>query len=374
MNNFFLITGMARSGTTLLDKLLDAHPSAKAVSQPIPMLYRNLKAEFFKANEIIEGRYVLNDLFEENRYGNKDLFEFLDNFKISISMLESTIESMKGWSGQSTALNKDYLINNYSPNSLFKFYLNLLESYSKDDSFAAIGTKEILLEEFIDYFMNKNIKVILVIRDPRDVITSLNFGKGTEYGGNHRPTLFHLRNWRKSIAIANTFENNKNCLVIKYEDLVNNKYDTLLRITKFLDLEQFRKGYFNEGIKSSNGVFWEGNSSTEKHKGINSKNTGKFKTHLSPDMITYIEYMCEPEMKAMGYKLESEVSEPKDFDEPFVIGDCGLDPNMSSSDYEMKRERNRLNILKTSKYEEKDLIPYFYSKENYLKLKHNLIY
>ena len=58
-----------------------------------------------------------------------------------------------------------------------------------------IGSKEIFCEEYIPYFLSNGVKVILLIRDPRDIITSLNFGKGADFTGEIRPTLFNIRNW-----------------------------------------------------------------------------------------------------------------------------------------------------------------------------------
>lgn len=369
MSQPFLITGMARSGTTLLDKLIDAHPAAMAISQPIPMLYRIIKFEFFKQNGISTNKYVLNDLFEENRYSRGDLRSFLKKFKISQSTLNEALLSMKGWSGQSTDLNKDAILHDYFPQELVKFYKHLLGIYNLNNELQAIGTKEILVEEFAEYYLENSIKVILVVRDPRDVITSLNIGKGTEYGGTHRPLLFHLRNWRKSIAVANTFKNHSNFLILKYEDLINRQEESFLGITNFLEVKPFPSDHFDNGIKGNDGKVWEGNSSTDKHSGINSSNTGKYQKYLDKETISYIEYICEPEMRLFGYELNSEVSEPVNFKELFDIGDCGLNPNMSGDKEELLKEKRRRDLLASSDPTPNLVLSYFYSNQNYQSLK-----
>ncbi len=71
--DYFLITGMSRSGTTLLEKLLDSHQELKVLSQPLPLFYRYLKQQFFLKIDYPETHYVLNDLFIEERYSIEDL-------------------------------------------------------------------------------------------------------------------------------------------------------------------------------------------------------------------------------------------------------------------------------------------------------------
>lgn len=369
MSISFLITGTSRSGTTLVDKLLDSHPSTRALSQPIPKVYRAFKSEFFNSLGVSDVTYVLNDLFDERRYTAKDFLSFLMRFRMSHSEMATTLDSMQGWSGQYTKLNKDALLENYRPQTLIEFYSHMLEVYQSQSGIQAIGTKETLVEEFVEYYLQSGVKIILVVRDPRDVITSLNIGKGTEYGGTHRPTLFHIRNWRKSIAVANTFNDHKGFMMLKYEDLIDHQTKTLQRITDFLSIDPFKPNHFENGIKRSDGGYWEGNSSSDKHTGINSKNKGKYRKHLDPNTISYIEYLCAPELKMLDYEFDFELKEPESFKEPFEIGECQLDPKMSGSSFELDKERLRLSLLKESTIPLNETLAQFYSERNFQQLK-----
>ena len=46
--SFLFVTGMLRSGTTLLDKLLSIHPQALVHSQPLTPLYVKVKRAFLQ--------------------------------------------------------------------------------------------------------------------------------------------------------------------------------------------------------------------------------------------------------------------------------------------------------------------------------------
>lgn len=378
-SNHFFITGMARSGTTLLDKLLDSHHSLSVLSQPFPMLYRRVKTDFLKSINYPSTYYVLNDLFNQHFYKPGQFLEYLQSNTISKSVIRDTFSAMKDWSGQYTKVNDvDKLLEQLDEGELADILRKLTEVIAGEGG-RGYGTKETLVEEFIPYYISCGIKVILIIRDPRDVITSLNFGKGTEYGGQHRPTLFHIRNWRKSIALANTFMDSKMMLSIRYEDLLNNQTETLGKICRFLDVENFKENHFEDGIRTSGGKTWEGNSSTGQKSGIDSANFAKYKKFLSEQQIHYIEQMCAPEMLTIGYKPDvlSEVRKfnKPEFTEPFRISaDTNLDPLMSSSDAQIELEKKRYELLKSDiVLQEGEIVPYFYSMPNYLKLREAIV-
>lgn len=363
----FLITGMARSGTTLLDRMLNSHPEITAISQPLPKLYRYVKAAFLKEIGYENDYYVLGDLFLENRYSRNELLEFLKTYKLNKAAIQEVLDSMKGWSGQTSTVKEDDLLGLKRPLGLEEIYRDFL-SYNSNSSLA-LGTKEIIVEEFVEYYLQQGIKVILIIRDPRDVLTSLNVGKGPEYGGVHRPTLFHLRNWRKSVSIANTFVNHPGFHLVKYEELIQQPLDELNAMSEFLGVDIFNETILSEKLSNSDGSVWQGNSSTEMLNGVNASNSKKYKKYLSEQTIEYTEYICRHEMQLHGYELENRNPLPNSFREPFVIGECGLDKELSTRKDELLNELYRSNFLKEEKLDEKTALSYFYSLKNYQALK-----
>lgn len=373
MKSFF-ITGMARSGTTFLDKLLGSHPQLGVLSQPFPFLFRNIKSAFFEEINYPSTDYILNDLFLERHYLRADFRMFLEAYEIDRPFLNQVFKEMEGWSGQLTKIDFLNIKLDQNRSQLSDVYKDVISqtnvSMRKVSNY--IGAKEILAEEFIEYFSSKGIKCLVIIRDPRDVITSLNVGSGTKYGGNIRPTLFHLRNWRKSVAISNTFAQNPNFLAVKYEDLILNRSLILERITDFLEVKPFSVHHFDSGIRQSDGTIWEGNSSTTDKMKLDTNNYNKYRGYLDRETITYIENICFPEMKALGYGFESSDSlnleRLSQFKEQFKVDVDNLDINMSSNVIELEKEKQRLDLLKRDAFK-KEIQECFYSIENYIKLK-----
>jgi hypothetical protein len=54
--------------------------------------------------------------------------------------------------------------------------------------------------------LDKGIHVVIILRDPRDMIASLNFSERDNATGSDRPVLYSMRIWRKSVATAIAFE------------------------------------------------------------------------------------------------------------------------------------------------------------------------
>jgi hypothetical protein len=372
--SYFLVTGMARSGTTLLEKLLCNHPEIGILSQPFPFLYRELKKAFFRKIDYPETYYVLSDLFSETRYTPLELIEFLEHYKITKKYLKSIFDKMDGWSGQLTDFDdQDNFLSSYIPQQLAKVYQLLVVQGNYNQSAKVVGTKEIIIEEFITYYLQKKIKVIHIVRDPRDVYTSINYGKGVSFAGQHRPSLFHLRNWRKSIYIGLTYQNNPNFITLKYEDLIDHPIKELNRIAQFLEIDPFNHSTFRDGIKDQQGKIWKGNSSTDNFDlGISVTNKNKYQQYLSNNTVKYVEYMTWPEMLSYGYEpyaLEDPLSyDPNDFSEPFKIAIDDLDVNMSSNETQLKLEKKRLENLIKSGITVSEIKSIYYSEKSFEKL------
>lgn len=337
MNRIF-ITGMGRSGTTLLDKLLSNHQDIEVLSQPFPMLFTELKKEFL--NSIGEQKYyVLNDNAFNNDYDLSDFNLFLDTYKFSYQHLKQIFEAMQNYSGQMTKVSFDL-----TPNKSYSF-IDLFDSILKSNCIKKdinfFGAKEIMCEEFIPYLSQKNTKIILIIRDPRDVVASVNYPKGEKYLGSKKPTLFVLQGWRRTIDYIKNIQNNENIIFIKYENLVTTPYLELNKIAEFLGVNKFSEDSFDNGICDRDGNLWKANTSFEtKTSFISSKSVGGYKNVLSSDEVNYIESICKDEMKFMGYAFDSKPNSKiiKEFKDYGVEDSNNLDKNFSSSKENIESE------------------------------------
>jgi hypothetical protein len=379
MKKSLFVTGMSRSGTTLLQKMLDAHPTMEILPQPFPFVFRQVKKDFFEFKGISPSRYVLHDLFNETRYSSMEFADFIKDYSMSQPKLRDVFDEMKDWSGQQVKpKNLEFLTRTSQGTGFEKIYAGLLQGMKSSNKAGIIGSKEILTEEFVGYMLSKQVKVILIYRDPRDVLTSINFGKGTHYVGDYRPTLFHLRNWRKSVAIRNTFLSNPNFLSFSYEKLTNDHDSVLEEVCRFLEIDNFPdSGLFGSKIPVVDGQ-WQGNSSQDSKSGVNESSVGRYRQLLPTDMIRYTEYICYPEMKSLGYSIDEEILDqnynPSSFKEPFEIdselSDIASDFSMSDSQLGLEKERFRLLSQLDSTQEE--IERFFYSIENYATLSQSL--
>lgn len=310
---------MGRSGTTLIDKLLSNHPKIDILSQPFPLIFVSLKKKYLG----ILGKdqyYVLNQHLHDENFSQDKFDQFLDNVTFDKNYLQSIFNNMKHYSGQTIKPSYPIVENlEMDLSSLDGIYKSSIELFDVKDSYY-IGSKEIMCEEFLPYFIKNNYKTMLVYRDPRDIIASINYPKSKKYLGNKKPTLFLLRTWKKSIRYLNSLRGNKNFFFIKYEDLINRPYKNLNKITDFLHIPSFQDNQFDHGIYDRDGSLWNANTSKDKEvSSISSNSIESYKKCLSLEEIHYIESICNKDMKQLGYNFETTpsikaISQFKDYD------------------------------------------------------------
>ena len=376
MNNLLFISGTSRSGTTLIDRLISSHPELSVLSQPFPYLFLFAKKSFL-ASLGYENEYnVLSSCFMEKRYNIRDFNNYLNNLTISSDEVVKLFEQMQNYSGQKIKLSNISILENLNKkDSFINHFKNLLSIMQKKTNISYVGSKEICCEEFFPFLTENSVKCIMIIRDPRDVISSSVFGNSEEYIGKHRPVLFYIRNWRKSVAFKIHLENNNNFLFLKYEDLVNNPLNELNKITEFLKIKNFTEEILRKDIVDQDGRRWVGNSSyNPDYSLISQKSQGKYKELMPPEMINYIESLCFPEMNHLNYEITTDTKDYKKhllrYKEPFVISRPEFEPDFSTSESNLKDEIKRIELLQSQKAENaNELTDYYIFSEVYTKLK-----
>jgi hypothetical protein len=150
-----------------------------------------------------------------------------------------------------------------------------------------------------DYFDPRFKKVIYLIRDPRDVLTSLypyliSLGviskkcSKTNFLKKYFKEEFNANfgSWNDNVGSWIGINNEKKIIIIKYENLAKNILKESLKICKFLEIKKTKK-QINTAIKKS-GVF----------KG----EVGLWKNFFSKNDINQIKKHCGKNMKFLGYK------------------------------------------------------------------------
>lgn len=297
-----LLTGCYRSGTSLLDKVLHAHPNIVLASQAYPILFHYVKHQFLK-DKGLERRYPLDHLFQEKAYAPEEFYEFLESFILSSEHLEALFEQTAAFTAgvwtPELYNDKERFVPGTFWNLLTQFNDGIRRLFPREDALFA-GSKEIIVEEYIPYLLFKGAKVVLVIRNPLDVITSVNFSQ-KNYMGENRPMLYSLRAWRKSVAFALAYDSDPNFVWVTYENLVRQTRSTLNKLSQGLGLEHYPQDTFDKGLLNQYGQPWKGNSSFGGTFGFDTSALGRYKTRLPRQVIAYIEAACYPEMRALGY-------------------------------------------------------------------------
>ncbi len=326
---YLFTTGMFRSGTTLLSRMLNTHSKIVLAADILLEFFKAFRNEVYYRNNVpvenpsrpLENNFKLKHkvIFDQIENGNFELdLQFskiseitkkIKNFALTSSELYSkNLESLKG---------SNYL------EILFQLLNTIDKTYAKKGS-TVLGFKSVWSEQFVPTFLNQfpqKGKALFIIRDPRGVIAS-NYVKN-----DHRyPLEFLVRQWRKSVCYAFLYSKilekyRHRCLMIKYDDLISEPKLTIQKITEFLNLE-FEPNLLDPSqFKNGKNELWEQNTSYRQPEGkFNKSSIEKWKNVLSDEIQRYIEYACFPELKLLNFNtnfvnmstIQEEISYPKD--------------------------------------------------------------
>jgi Sulfotransferase family len=299
------LTGMQRSGTTLLEKLLCNHPRISVLSQPFPYLFFDAKRSFLRSIGRNDVSLPLSNLFLESGYDARDLARHLAGYPADPGRIPALFEEMRGYPGQYTFLRAQEIksaVDRLGSGGFAAAVSRLYREFAHRADALVFGGKETTCEEFLPYFLANGCTGFLILRDPRDVLASLNCGAGEKHAGRPKPTLFNVRNWRKSVAFALHLCGQPRFSWMRYEDLVEDPLGVLNRLAGGLHLEPFEEGAFAAGILDQSGRFWRGNSSSAEYDSVSSSSVGRYRDALMPNLVRYVEAACLPELACLGYE------------------------------------------------------------------------
>lgn len=314
-----LITGAQRSGTTLLANLLNAQKRLSILSQPFPLLFTEAKRAFLRSLGH-DDRYPLGHLFRETRYSSGDFARFLSAWRTTPEELRALFARMANYSGQYTRFSDAQLEEAFARIAADADFASVVASLDRslarehDAEFS--GSKETTCEEYVPPLLDRGFRCAIIIRDPRDMIASLNHGRGGEFAGEPKPTLFNIRSWRKSVAIALAMQDHPHFRWCRYEDLVAQPAATL----STLGLGSFDAADVHD---------WRGNSSYGDLHGISASSVGAYRGVLPPFVAESIAAACLPELQRLGYETtltrNSALRVLEQFREHYTIARTGME-------------------------------------------------
>ncbi|WP_163538895.1 sulfotransferase [Gracilibacillus sp. YIM 98692] len=302
----YIITGMPRSGTTLISRILDAHPNSIAPPDPYFGFFREFRNALFEELGIDYNKEEpLHDYFYGNNTHKKHA---IMNAKLEIPLnrnLDNIKDTINSFAETSSPLVIPYVkkieADDYK-SLLLALYRALKNAYG-DNSTTHIGFKTAWIEEFFHplYQSLNEMKFVQIIRDPRSLIASRL--KSTQNLRHDYPLDFLVKNWRKSVlyGMYNAKYYSDNVYVVKYEDLVTNTKEEVKKICRFLELEYNEKMVDISSFRDGKGNTWTNNSAYKDTNTISSDFINKWMDVLTANEVQYIEDLCNFEMMYYGY-------------------------------------------------------------------------
>jgi hypothetical protein len=350
-----LVTGCYRSGTTLLEKLLHAHPRMCVASQPFPVLYAYVK-QLFDDSRGLQRRYPLGHRFLEAGDPDVDFAAFLDQRSLSASDLDAIFEQLARyteglWTPEILGARRAV-----RPGRFLEVYRQLMQAAGtllRKDGIRVLGSKEILVEQYVPYLLDQGMRVVIIVRDPRDMIASLNYSQRDNATGRDRPVLYSVRIWRKSVATALAFEGHPGFRWLRYEDLVEDPRKTMDGLAAFLEQPPFPEGAWAGRLRDQHGRDWEGNSSFRDQARVSGDSVGRHRGILPGAVRSLIETAAGPEMRVLGYAASESPSGPAsaalaDYRDPFARVHDKFPPDYSADVQRVRNELERLQRLSAS--------------------------
>jgi len=197
------IVGAARSGTTLLQSMLAAHPE----------IYSFPETHFFTST--IPRQFIKRIL---KIYGKKEL----NKIQIFLKRINSNIKE--------DCLNRRYL----SSKSWAGCLINVLDQISLVNGYQCWVEKTPMHLYYIPLIMSEkpDAKFIHIIRNGEDVVASLFevSHKNPEYFGGSKSIDQCIRRWQRDIKISKRYLSDKNHSFVRYTDLVEKPREVLKQL------------------------------------------------------------------------------------------------------------------------------------------------
>lgn len=309
-----IVSGTYRSGTTLVQKRLDAHPSCAVVMQPAVPFFRVLRERLHAAGAPVsdpsgpmgvglpsEPSGVARAL-QSVAIGAADVERVIsDTAALARSMAERgdaealqphLIDALRAHLRPGTAL------------QLVRDFFAALRAYRGADPGTCVGFKDVYIQEILDGVLGSEpeLRVVLVLRDPRAVLASRNFGgfRGATDGPNQHPLLLVASMWisaaRWQRALLQRHPGRVHAL--SYEALVAQREVTMDALWRFVGVDP-AAALGDAALRSESGQPWTRNSSYAESQGTP---RASWRTVLSREAIGAIEFLCGADMVRHGYE------------------------------------------------------------------------
>jgi hypothetical protein len=254
----FIIFGSPRSGTTLIAQCLSCHPKIIVPNE----------------TDFIVPMCMIVNRVDKPKIGKELIYKLAVNSKASSSILEYLSKEQ---------IREVINSSRYEPSAIL---INIYNEIAKSQKKAVAGDKSPNDLNYInllrDMLKNPNIKVIHVIRDVRDVVTSL-----IKTGWVKNVEKYFPRLWSNNNLLLNWSLSSfpKKYILIRYRDFVTQPEQELKKISHFLDLS-YSERMLNPSFRNAR---YKGNKYHRNiYKAINDRSVGSYQKSLDSKQLKLI--------------------------------------------------------------------------------------
>lgn len=309
------VLGTARSGTTLVAKMLDAHPRLSVASDPFFMLFRMFRNTAVAADmRVSKGRF-------DPQAPLQDYYFHDDQLAVMRAVLDGSMDlpcDTAHWDAslEQRAIRMGYECPDLVPllpqmrgttfRELLLSGLRLIAAGRSNMSAAYVGVKEVWLIEYVLPLLRAwpNARFVIITRDPRGVVASMLHMKDVSA---HAHVLSYLRHWRKFAAFLAYYEAlgllGSSIFHVRFEDFVREPEGHCADLCRFLGVDMAEEMLLPERLVDyATGKPWKGNASSGvAASGVSATFADTWRLTLSPQAVALCEYIAGPDMELCAY-------------------------------------------------------------------------
>lgn len=310
--------GVFRSGTSLLSTALNTQSHIYIAWQPYFIFFKYCRNKYLR--EVIKKKHDENypmGIWPLESHEKQSLFFNIFN---SVFFKKNELDKMISDMAAHLSYSEKKMNQNMKPDNLINYLTNmesgsasyvlfqLMERLSRANSRHSgevTGIKEVFCEEYIPPILNEkkfDKKIIHIIRDPRAIVASRNYGKYRDATNSIYSIYFIIRSWKSSVKQYLDNRHRENYMMVTFENMVSQPGKTFNSIADFLGIKFSKDVLDMTKFTDANGKKWTSNSSFEDYDSINAASICKWKEILSMSEIEVIEYFCQSELKLLGYR------------------------------------------------------------------------
>lgn len=322
MAHIAVVTGIARSGTNLIGRMLAQHRDFAFAMDPFLPVFKWFRSSVVDhvrqsgsaaVTEPVPPSAPIDDYYFHGE--RQRLMEAINTADFRIPFDEANWpllqKDLEGRAIHESADLVPYLSELKGPTyaSIWQAGMNLVAKHRGQGSPLWVGVKELWCVEFIPHLVKvfPSAKAVVIVRDPRAVVASM-LKMGENDVTQQAQILSYVRHWRKLAAFLLMFRTMPamadRLMVVRYEDLVKEPEDKARELCRFfgvgydpamLDVA----GFYDPSRKAA----WQGNSSFKASVAeVDADLANRWETYLPEPSIRLIDFLAGADMRLFGYE------------------------------------------------------------------------